>query len=63
MINMGSVKRGIKAMTKDHAKVNYEISFGKSKRIWCDAWTPVWHEGRGPYITMGFLFIRFLRGY
>ena len=63
MIDVKSVVKGIRAMTKNHAHVNYSLTFGKYKSIWLQAWTPIWHEGRGPYITMGFIFIRFCRGY
>ena len=30
---------------------------------WCHIWTPVWHKGRGPYITIGLGRVAFYRGY
>lgn len=30
---------------------------------WWQWWTPRWHEGRGPYVSIGFYFIAFYRGY
>lgn len=77
-INLKSVWRGIRAMTRGHGKVNtvirpikgiIAISFKtkpwrqRNVRFWFDAWTPVWHEGRGPYITIGLGLFAFYRGY
>ena len=53
---------GIKAMTRKHDKVNYGIDFGKFG-FWIHLWTPKWHKGRGPYISIGLGVIRFIRGY
>lgn len=63
MINFISVWRGIRAMTPKHGPVNYAVTFEWFGRAWCDIWTPVWHNGRGPYITIGLWFVRFVRGY
>lgn len=43
--------------------VNYSIDFKLFKRCWCNVWLPKWHKGRGKYITVGFYFVRFCRGY
>ena len=60
-IDIGSVVRGIRAMRlKNGAK--WAIKW-MPKRIWCDAWTPIWHEGRGPYLTLGLWFVAIYRGY
>lgn len=44
--------------------VNFRMSWD-SKRMgaWFHWWTPVWHKGRGPYITMGLGPLRLMRGY
>jgi hypothetical protein len=62
-ISFKSIWRGLREMKRKHGKVNYDLSFGRFKSFWFHAWTPVWHEGRGPYITIGFFFVRFIRGY
>ena len=63
MFDIKSAIRGIKAMTKDHEKVNIKLTFIKPKKPHFDLWTPVWHNGRGPYITISFFIIAFYRGY
>lgn len=62
VIDLRSVWRGIRAMTHDRGAVNVSISLGKFG-WWIDLWTPIWHEGRGPYISCGLGMIRILRGY
>lgn len=44
-------------------RVNYALSIGWYGRIWLAYWLPTWHDGRGKYLTVGFYFIRFIRGY
>jgi hypothetical protein len=63
MIDLKSTLKGILCMKKTHAKVSWEITFHFFGRAWIFAWTPTWHEGRGPYISIGFYFIRICRGY
>ncbi len=58
----GSAYRGIRAMRRDHAPVNWSIDLGRFG-FWCDLWTPVWHKGRGPYLSLGLGIIRICRGY
>jgi len=47
--------------------VNWKVKLApKNQRggqYWFHWWTPVWHEERGPYITMGIHRLRFYRGY
>lgn len=31
--------------------------------FWLDAWTPIWHRGRGPYISISLGPVRIFRGY
>jgi hypothetical protein len=33
------------------------------KKFWFEYWLPAWHEGRGKYLTIGFYFGAFYRGY
>ena len=35
----------------------------KKLGYWCHSWTPTWHNGRGPYISIGLGFCRIVRGY
>ncbi len=66
MFDIGSFWRGTKAMTWKHGKVNYAIRRLHGKlyhKFWIEVWTPTWHEGRGPYISIGLGFISFYRGY
>jgi hypothetical protein len=30
---------------------------------WLSYWTPTWHEGRGPYVTIGLGVVEIMRGY
>ena len=48
-----------------HARVSYSIRLLPSayKRFWLSGFTPVWHEGRGPYISIGLYFFGLYRGY
>lgn len=39
------------------------IKFAPKKDYWFHWWTPTWHFGKGPYITIGFWKIRIYRGY
>ena len=62
MISPRSTLKGLWVMRHPLRGVNYAIKFGR----WgwgLDLWTPVWHEGRGPYISMRLGCIRFFRGY
>jgi len=33
------------------------------KRFWLHAWTPVWHNNNGPYLSCGVYVIAIYRGY
>ncbi len=45
------------------ARVNYGLRFW-AKPVWgWQWWTPVWHEGRGPYVSIGMGWLHFYRGY
>jgi hypothetical protein len=65
--------RGLKYWRHFFRGVNYGVSiihkrgtkehrFSRSMN-WLHIWTPVWHKGRGPYITIGLFGIAFYRGY
>ena len=43
--------------------VNFAFEFTPKSGWWFEWWTPTWHFGKGPYITIGFWRLRFYRGY
>ena len=43
--------------------INHTIEIHKDWDWWFHWWTPVWHEGIGPYIIIGLGCIRIMRGY
>ena len=49
--------------TFTYKKVNYGIKLFRTM-LWCWVWwTPFWHNGRGPYISISLGWIHFYRGY
>ncbi len=64
-VDLRSFWAGVRAMGWPHARVNYALSLlrGKSRGWSFCLWTPVWHEGRGPYICIRLGLIGFWRGY
>ena len=66
-VDLKSFWHGIRAMKRKHEKVNYGIEYRPSHNkpiaFWICLWTPNWHKGRGPYISIGLGFIAFYRGY
>lgn len=70
MICPRSFFKGILAMYWPHDKVNYAIDWKQptgDDYTWIHLWTPIWHEGRGPYISIGIWFgigtLEIMRGY
>lgn len=61
MCNWGSFCRGLRAWRPRSGKVNYAVR--RNKGFWLHLWTPIWHEGRGPYISIGLGKFAFYRGY
>lgn len=60
MIYLGSVWRGLRVMKFPNG-AKWAVKW-MPRRFWFDAWTPVWHEGRGPYITCGVWLFAVYRG-
>lgn len=47
-------------------KVNYavwRVDLRLGDRFWLQMWTPIWHEGRGPYVSLGLGWLAIGRGY
>lgn len=66
MFDLASAWRGIKAIRLPYAKPKpgWKIVLGyKGASPWFELWTPIWHEGRGPYVSIGLWFIFIYRGY
>lgn len=66
MICPGSTLRGIMAMKRGHARpARWSITWSRRhwRRCWLHLWTPSWHEGRGPYLSLGLGRLAIYRGY
>ena len=63
MFDLRSAFKGIRHMKFPHGKVNYAIRFKRYGRFGFHFWTPVYHEGRGPYVSLILWFVAFFRGY
>ncbi len=61
-MNWGSVYRGLRVMTVSLFSL-WEVKWGLCNGFWTKAWTPTWHKGRGPYVTIGLGIVRIARGY
>ncbi len=61
MRDMGSVKRGLKVMTCPWWHHCFFIV--RRTKFFAHWWTPIWHKGRGPYVTIGLGIVHFGRGY
>ena len=44
-------------------KIRYAIRVGLVRDFWFEWWTPGFHQGRGPYISLGFYLFAIYRGY
>lgn len=67
-VSIPSVARGIRHMkryTGDGPQAKWSIARlrGSGWRFWLHAWTPIWHDGRGPYLSVGLGRIGIYRGY
>ena len=64
MHSWGSVLRGLIVMNpKWEILKRWHIFLSRPFRFWVHYWTPRWHEGRGPYFSVGLGFFRLMRGY
>ena len=67
MRDWSSTWRGIKAVSKPYCTplprwaIRLQPKLGRG--FWAHWWTPIWHKGRGPYITIGLGLIAIYRGY
>ena len=63
MRGRGSSWRGVRAWRRGRRYVNYAIRRLDQPGYWFHAWTPPWHEGRGPYLSIGLGRVAVYRGY
>lgn len=68
VLDIGSFLRGIGAMKPRHEWPNWAVSRPMwsvrwAKGFWLHLWTPMWHEGRGPYVSIGLGVLAIYRGY
>ena len=64
MINTKSVLRGIQAVKRPYVepRPGWSIRF-RACSFWANLWTPIWHKGRGPYVSIGLGLFSVYRGY
>jgi hypothetical protein len=65
-VSLKSFFKGIAYMRPGHEKVNYAIRILRkqhSRGFWLCLWTPIYHENRGPYVSIGLGIIAIYRGY
>ena len=63
MINLDSVLHGLSAMTDLTTFFEYWAIHWDRQGFWLHLWTPTWHKGRGPYISLGLGWLKIYRGY
>lgn len=64
-VDLPSAARGLRAMSSRREFFRHwsiRLVAGEP-RFWLHLWTPIWHEGRGPYLTCGIGRLALLRGY
>jgi hypothetical protein len=66
MRDIGSVWRGIKAIKRPYKepKPKWAIKMQPfALGFWAHYWAPIWHQGRGPYVSIGLGIVAVYRGY
>lgn len=66
MRDICSVWRGIRAIKRPYCEPRPRWSIAARPfafGFWAHWWTPVWHQGRGPYVSIGLGPIAICRGY
>jgi len=58
-----SVWDGIRVMARGEWHRHWFLELRTRPGLWVHAWTPIWHAGRGPYLTCGIGWLAFGRGY
>jgi hypothetical protein len=63
MRSLGSVYRGLRAMRQPYPDPQPGWAIRWQRGWWLHYWTPTWHEGRGPYLSMCIGIVAIYRGY
>ena len=65
MFHLRSALRGIRAMTpeRDASSVSVAVRLEPYGAWGVHLWTPMWHEGRGPYVSIRLWRLALYRGY
>ena len=61
MFDFRSVWRGLRVM-KLRNKATWSVKF-MPRRFWLHAWTPMWQDGNGPYLSCGVWLFAVYRGF
>ena len=62
-VDVGSAWRGIKALSWPYAEHRPGWTVRWARGLWVHLWTPAWHQGRGPYLSLGLGVLAIYRGY
>ena len=63
MNDIKSAWRGIWAIKRPYVDPRPGWTIRCVRGFWATAWTPVWHKGRGPYVSIGLGLFAVYRGY
>lgn len=63
MISLSSVWRGLRAISSWYKVFRHWSVRWDRQGFWLHLWTPIWHKGRGPYVSMGLGGLKVYRGY
>ena len=63
MISLRSVWHGFRAMSSWGELFRHWAVHWDTPGFWLHLWTPIWHKGRGPYVSMGLGWLKVYRGY
>lgn len=61
-VDIGSLARGIVEM-KPRREIFRRWTIRRKRGFWCVMVTPAYHDGRGPYVSIGLGRIAIYRGY
>lgn len=62
-VDLRSAWRGLRAMRPRSEILRRWFFHWQRPEWWLIAWTPVWHKGRGPYVSLGLGLVVVMRGY
>jgi hypothetical protein len=63
MVDARSTWRGLRTWRPRRQPVRYALRRQPMGGLWLHCWTPTWHDGRGPYVSIGLGPWALYRGY